>query len=91
MEHLLIFWFNEYKVKFEPSHGSVFLFDATLTIHGTISTTRDGAIGIALVQKIVYITNLWTIVDNPTTEFGKYFLIAKNYEYEKIIPFLKIF
>jgi hypothetical protein len=64
LEHLLTFWLLEYKVKFQPTHGSVFLFDATSTVHCTISTTPVSVIGITLVQKILYITKLRAIVFN---------------------------
>jgi hypothetical protein len=92
LEHLPTFWLLEYKVKFRPTYGSAFLFDATSTVHCTTSTARGGVIGIALVQKTAYITKLRVIVDNPTSKVGKAFLKAKkNYEHDKVIYFLSIF
>jgi hypothetical protein len=92
LEHLPTFWLLEYKVKFRPTYGSAFLFDATSTVHCTTSTARGGVIGIALVQKTAYITKLCVIVNNPTSKVGKAFLKAKkNYEHDKVINFLSIF
>jgi hypothetical protein len=96
LEHLPTFWLLEYKIKFQPTHGSAFLFDATSTVHCTTSTvhcttsTAHGSIiGIALVQKTAYITKLRVIIDNPTSKVGKAFLKAKkNYEHDKVIYFL---
>jgi hypothetical protein len=46
-------------------------------------------IGMALIKNTEYITNLQTIVDNPTSKVGKTFLKAKEkYEYKKIISSL---
>jgi hypothetical protein len=42
-------------VKFQPSHGLAFLFNATSVVHYTTSIKRAGVIGIVLVQKTAYI------------------------------------
>jgi hypothetical protein len=86
LEHLPIFWLNKYKVKFQPSQGSVFLFNTTSTVHCTISTREAGVIGIFIAQKTPYTIRLRAIIDNLTTKVGKTFLKAKdNYESEKVI------
>jgi hypothetical protein len=48
LEYLPTFWLNEYEVKFQPSHESAFLFDASSTIHCIISTNKFGVIEIAI-------------------------------------------
>jgi hypothetical protein len=70
LEHFPTFWLLEYKVNFQPTHGLVFLFNTTSTVHCTTSTTPVGIIRIALLQKTTYITKLQTIINNPTNKIG---------------------